>query len=238
MEETSGVISFDIQTPLNSTTIKRHIKNAKSLGLREALDEPKTLNIVATGPSAKAVHGTLTGDTLALNGALAFYPDPTFYACCDPQAMVADFLRNPPEDCIFYVASKCHPRVFKALKDRDIRLWHISDYVPGGVSCAVSITLTAMNLFAQLGYRRFNVYGWDACFAGDGSHHANVQEAPPQNRITLSVGDHTFATTTTWAAEAQDATAQLALLDYMGIEVNIHGDSMIKAVYQEIRKAA
>lgn len=238
MDEFTGrIINFDIKTPADGDTIRQHIAHSTSLGLREAIEPGQALNIVATGPSARNVHGTLDGPTLALNGALGFYPDPEFYACCDPQALVADFLTNPPAGTTYYVASKCHIAVFNALRDRDVRLWHIDDYVPSGVSCAVSITLTAMNLFARMGWRKFNVYGWDACFTGD-QHHANNQGDPIQNKIDLHVGDRIFKTHTTWAAEAQDACAQLALFDYLGIEVVIHGDSMIKAIRQSIKAAA
>ncbi len=226
-------VVFELQTPLDEPTIRKHIRQALALGLPEAIGQPDTLTIIAGGPSALAAP--LKGPTLALNGALdaVFRPKglaPTYYAACDPQAALAKMLTHPPSGTTYYIASKCHPSVFKALKRRDVRLWHVRDYVPDGVSCAPSITLTALPLFAALGWRRFEVWGWDCCYK-HGRHHAgNQAHAPSATDCNITVGDRVFQTTTTWAAEAQDAIQVLAVLDWMGIEVAIKGDSMIEAI--------
>lgn len=230
---TGSEIVFELITPLNEPAIRRHIQQSLSLGLREVVGEPETLTIVAGGPSA--LDAPLTGTTVALNGALqavfnAQGVSPTYYAACDPQALVAGFLAEPPSGTVYYIASKCHPAVFDALKDCDTRLWHVADYVPGGIACAPSITLTALNLFAKLGWRRFEVWGWDCCYR-DGRHHAGDQPHVGDDR-TLTVGDRVFQTTTTWAAETQDALYVLAMLEWLGCEIVIQGDSMVEAIRQ------
>jgi hypothetical protein len=232
------VIEFQVNTPLDEPTIRRHIEASRGRGYPEALGEPQALRIIAGGPSA--LQAPLDGPTLALNGALRRFTSqglaPTYYACCDPQEMVADFLKDAPESTIYFIASKCHPAVFDALKDRDVRLWHLDDYVPGGVSSAPSITLVALNLFAQLGWRAYDIWGWDACYK-DGKHHAFDQGHNADDR-TLEVGDRIFKTTTTWALEAQTAGQILPILQFVGVEVRIHGDSMIEAIRNLVAKAA
>lgn len=222
-----AIVEFDIRTPLTDKIVRKHIANTRKLGLRHAFEqEPEALTIIAGGPSA--LLAPQDGPTLALNGALRVCRNPTYYAACDPQKEIADFLKDPPKDTIYYIASKCHPDVFRVLRDRDVRVWDVGDFVPGGVPTAVSITLTSLNLFSRLGWRRFNVWGWDGCYK-DGKDHAVPQRHVGDNRI-LEVGDLRFETTTTWAAEAQDALYILPLLEFLGVEVNIHGDSMIQAI--------
>ncbi len=233
-------INFKIRTPLNDEAIREHIRQAHTLGLQPALHRPPALTIVAGGPSA--LDAPLEGPTLALNGALAavFNPEgltPTYYAACDPQQHLADMLRNPPEETIYYIASKCHPDVFAALKHRDVRIWDVGTHIPGGIASACSITLTALNLFTQLGYRDYDVWGWDACYQ-DGRHHAGDQpHIGSEHDRWIEIGDQTFHTTTTWAWEAETAIQLLPVLQVVGTKVTIHGSGMMRAL-RELSDAA
>lgn len=264
---TYPTVIFDIQTPANADEIGANIAHARSLGLPDADADPiRTLHVVANGPSAKLFDVARNVDTLAVNGAIKLFTDaggyPTYWACCDPQALVADFLINQPEETIYLVASKCSPLVFQMLQDRDVRIWDIDDHPtskgPRSVACASSVTLVAMQLMRDaFGYRAFETWGWDACFNGT-EHHAGQHYAErPDNytQITVGVrpvqppnlpqwllerhrfpdmevtydttGCRTFETTTTWAAEAQDANIQLQFASY---SVTIHGDGLVKAI--------
>lgn len=227
------VIEFDLKTPLNETTIREHIAHANGLGLSSSLGADATLTVIAGGPSAR--DAPQDGTVLALNGAIRLCPSAKFFAACDPQALVADFLRLPPRGTQYHIASKCHPDVFKTLQHRDVRLWHVADYVPGGIPTAPSITLTALNLFFRMGWRRFEVYGWDGHFL-NGLDHASPQPFKA-DLIDIEVGERLFHTTTTWAAEAQDAAYLLPIYEFLGAEITIHGDSMIKAI-RDHRSAA
>jgi len=222
-------IVFQVQTPLDRKTISRHIRHAYALGHPHALGEPQSLSVIANGPSAR--QAPQDGPVLALNGALKFVREPDFYACCDPQGLVADFLEAPPKKTTYYIASKCHPKVFARLIGRDIRLWDIDDYVAGGIPSAPSITIVALYLMARIGWRVFDVWGWDCCFGSRGEHHAADQPFQGE-RITNDVGGRIFETTTTWAAEAQSAVIAVSLLEYFGVEVRIHGDGMLRAVIE------
>lgn len=220
-------VEFETKTPVTDEQVERNVAHALSLGLPEADAEPlPLLRVIANGPSA--LQAPLDGPTLALNGALALFPQgPTFWAACDPQPLVAEFLENPPTGTIYYVASKCHPNVFDALKDRNVRLWHPSDYdVPGKRQSrhATTITLTAPALFRRLGWRRFEFWGWDACTMA-GKHHA-IERGDLPDQIVASIKGREFHTRHAWALEAKEAEFILQIADY---EWEIKGDGMIAA---------
>lgn len=243
-------VTFQEVLPCNEDELARNIAYARSLGLRD-FDDGRlgTLNIVASGPSAlQADFGQIgphiahaAQPVLAVNGALKLLMErgvaPHWWACCDPQALVADFIPDdPPMSTSYLVSAKCHRDVFRKLKGRDVRLWHIGAAPEGSrfVKTACSVTLTAMSLMRHIGWRKFRVWGWDCCFDATGAHHASAQGAPGEDcRINLIIGDRSWPTTHSWALEAQDAAHQVAMGDY---EIEIMGDSMVGAVIEEVRR--
>lgn len=227
--EQGAVIEFDVRTPLNAEGLARNAAWAMARGYLDVVpggDRDGTVNIIANGPSARSAPQD--GLTLALNGAIGlFRQPPTWWAACDPQGLVANFVRDPPKGTKYLVASKCDRRVFDALRLRPVLLWHVDDTpgVPWGVPSATSITLVALSLMRRMGYRDFRVWGWDGCYV-DGRDHA-VPQKHRAEKINVGVAGRSFLTTPTWAAEAQDAVNQLAGADY---RVRIEGDGMIKAI--------
>lgn len=222
-----GEVVFDLSFPVEDEAIRQQVAAALALGLPEAdAAAIETLRVIANGPSA--LGAPLDGPTMAVNGAIRLFTAkglaPTFWACCDPQALVADFLDIVPDETVYLVASKCHPAVFDRLKGRDVRLWHIED-VPGrrNVPTASTVTLCAIALMRRLGWRRFETWGWDACFL-DGMDHASAQPIGKINLVTVTIGDKAFHTTPAWAVEAQDAWRQLAMADY---EVDVRGPGLV-----------
>lgn len=244
------VIEFDVRTPLDDETLRRNVIHALSLGLTEAHPAkfPRSqphLKVIAGGPSAR--QAPLDGATLTVNNALQLFTDagkaPTYWAGCDPQAHLADFLHDAPANTIYLVCSKCDPSVFEALRDRKVILWHIDDPCVwdlvehrSPVQTACSITLTSFSLMRMLGYETFETWGWDGCYM-DGKHHANDQ-IHVGNDIEIVVGDKTFQTTTNWALETQDADDKIV---GHGHRVTIRGGGMIGAIlkyWQSCKSAA
>lgn len=226
-------IEFEVRTPATQAKLRKQVAWSRARGypeVQEGAERPGVLTIVANGPSARLAD--FSGLTVALNGAIRLFTDqglaPDFWAACDPQPMVASFVRNAPLETSYLVASKCHAKTFKALKGRHVRLWHIDDLdgLPGAVPTATSITLTALSLFRRMGWREFRVFGWDGCYL-DGHDHAVPQRHTSLMDVDVQVNGRTFNTTSTWALEAQDAVNQLANADY---RVRIEGDGMIKAI--------
>lgn len=241
------IAGFSAVLPCSDETCRANIAASLERGLPDALQR-HGLYVIANGPSALAADlANLTlYPTLALNGAIKLFTDkglaPTYWACCDPQELVADLLPDePPLNTIYFVASKCHPAVFAKLKGRDVRLWHLMDYAADGrarVALASSITISASWFFHRLGFTDFEYHGWDGCFMGE-RHHAAESHAHSAQIITINyagelvdgevIGGRNFATTRSWALEANGATQFFQLANYFDIGVTIHGDGMFRA---------
>jgi hypothetical protein len=250
------VVQFELRTPVDGATIRAHIQSALARGLNEveiAAPREKRLTIVANGPSALAApltgsppdspsgspHESRKGSpTLSINNALRLFVDrglaPDYWMASDPQACVAEYLHGAPRETVYLVASKCHPAVFDALRDRRVMLWHCAepgtlDLLTGRlvIQSSITVTLCAFNLMPVLGYHRLATWGWDGCYLADRDHAAGQ----PHHRgrdITIEVGPgQDFTTTTSWAAEAQEA---VRLFQSVPRDVTIHGGGMIGAI--------
>lgn len=209
-----------------------HVAHVLTLGLPEVdLAGCGPLALVASGPSAEIPADM---PAMAINGALALFDAaPKFWIACDPQPIVCNFLRDPPEGTIYLVASKCHPAVFDMLKGRDVRLWHVEEdetaHLLTGrptIPCAVSVTLCAIELAARLGFGPIHTYGWDGCYL-NGRDHAIAQEHYSDGDQGILVGDVMFRSTRTWAAEGNDARVQLSHAIY---DVEVHGPGFFGAL--------
>lgn len=241
MPDGGSIIEFEVVTPVATEGLISNIRATMALGLPQVCGEAERssphLRVIANGPSA--LFAPLDGDTLALNGALGLFVRaglaPTYWAACDPQELVADFIPDdPPRETVYLVASKCHPRVFERLRGRKVLVWHLAEDVTlealgaSAVEAAlpfVSITLTAFGLMYHLGFRSFETWGWDGCYL-DGRDHASSQAHAGQN-INVEVGDKTFRTTTTWALEAQTAVELLTAIPY---RLTVNGGGLIGAM--------
>lgn len=234
-----GVVEFETVVPVDDAGLAANVTACLALGLPEvgyALPRADRLTIVANGPSA--LYAPHDGPTLAVNGALGLFEQgPTWFAGCDPQEHLADFLKDPPRETVYLIASKCHPAVFEALKHRTVLVWHVDDHATWDlvqdrdpIMSGVSITICAFELMSRFGFRGFDTWGWDGCYL-DGRDHAVPQRIVPTN-ITMEVGPKTFATTTTWALEGQNAHQKLSELD-----ISIHGGGMIGAIFDYLRSA-
>jgi hypothetical protein len=219
--------------------------------------ERRRLTVIAGGPSAKYVL-PCDGDTLALNGALSLFTKqglaPTYWAACDPQPLVADFLISAPPSTTYLLAAKCDPAVFDRLERHDVRLWHVRDHPSSGKfrqATERSVTMSAIwMMYSSFDYTDFDIWGWDGCFI-DGQHHAGDGEVGEREHTFLNYGGkivpdaeapegvsveggRTFETTRTWAAEARGAEQFFQLAEYFDIGVTIHGDGMMNAARQSI----
>lgn len=233
-------VEFDVQLPVDNEGLRANVRHALGLRLPELRDfeypRPEQFHIVANGPSARRLDGSApVPHTCALNGALGIFDAPPMYwAACDPQPMVADFLAPAVRDTVFLVASKCHPSVFEVLAGKGITpvLWHVWEEPTAGlledrlsVGAGVSITNTVFELGAHLGYRRFVTTGWDGCYGPDGAAHANGPSPPPAD-LKLWIGDRSWPSCPAWALEAQDAAARLVGFPF---PIHVNGDGFMGA---------
>lgn len=233
-------IQFTATGAVPADGLVANVRHSLALRLHELRDFEYpwagALTVVANGPSAR--QAPLAGKTLAINGALRLFTDaglaPTYWVACDPQELVVDFLAGElPRSTTYLVASKCHPAVFERLSGYNVVVWHTADEATWALledryPCAawVSVTLGIFELMARLGWRSFDVWGWDGCRL-DGLEHAVPSEINPGEDIEVIIGDRPFSTTHTWALEAQTAINALAGFPF---PVHVHGPGMIAAV--------
>lgn len=250
------ISGFEYHLPVDEQTCRSQIAESLRRGILDVVPR-RRLTVIANGPTARnADLNALQTPTLALNGALSLFLEqglaPTYWACCDPQALVADILPdNLPYETTYFVASKCHSSVFEKLKNHTVRLWHIRDHPAEGrsrIALASSVTISASWLMHRLGYTDFEYWGWDGCFL-DGAHHASHAadwSTVPVLHMNYGgmvqdgevIGGQTFATTRTWAAEAKGAEQFFQLADYFDISIKIHGGGMFERARQAIMDAA
>jgi hypothetical protein len=110
---------------------------------------------------------------------------------------------------------------------------HIVDWIgendPGTILLAGGsvVGLSAIHLAGILGYRRFRLFGFDCNFRE--SRHAGAHYGPPQKVIERIVGARVWKTT----PQMSNAADELGWLmrDHPELEIEIIGDSMVKALH-------
>lgn len=242
MEGSLPSIEFALKTPADDLCLS-NIGHSITLGLptiERQYGKNWSIDLFASGPSSRNIPKARC--TAAVNNALRLFDKegPTFWIACDPQEIVSDFLPDdPPSNTTYLVATKCHPSVFAKLKDRTVKLWQIDDYdlQPDvlGVPTAVSVTLCAINLLAQMGYTNLTTYGWDGCFI-EGEGYATPQ-TEFKDKIDVHLNGNVFPTTTAWACESEDAVAQFRR-DHGHYRVKVKGPGMIGDIVRHFGLAA
>ncbi len=242
MDGELGTIEFIAQRPLGVEVLQGHVDAAAALG--RDFPSPR-LDIIANGPSAWEAPVRDLKSVMVLNGALGlclgYGRVPEYFAACDPQAHVADFLDlQAPLETTYLLASQCHPRVFDRLRLHDFRVFHLDDgaVLPPGASPwrhGSSITLTVLLNAWRLGFSDLHIWGWDCC-AIDGQHHSHGSALP--TGMALRTLEHrtepggptlrTFTTTNTWAYEAQQAVFAVDEMRRFGCSVTVYGDGLVR----------
>lgn len=240
-------LRIEVETPGDKEEIAARCLVNEARGLPDAL-QAQTCVIISSGPSArsetpwKALEGLTT---VAVNNALRLCLEqghvPTYWACCDPQELVTDFLPDDaPKATTYLVANKCPASLFDKLARLNLatEIWRISDYRSGDklhVPTASTVTLTAQALMRFKGFHRFEHYGWDCCYI-DENAHAISQIEPDAQRMQFEIQNEdgslvgSFPTNSSWIAELHDSIIQTYNVTVMGYEVAVHGPGAVRAV--------
>lgn len=169
--------------------------------------EPKpigneTLTIVGYGPSLEDTWPSIEPPLICTSNSLKFLVskgmepgDGWFYAMADPRPNNLDFIRNPVVQGVTYLmASVCHPKVWKILAEQKVIVWHAmsGEHTPEWVrmndpgswltGAGSTIGLCAVHLGGFLGYRKFEIHGFDGSFK-NGKRHAGEHNGHDQAPI-------------------------------------------------------
>ncbi len=206
-------------------------------------EHPGTLIIVGAGASLKDELETLrntSGVILACNAAHDFLIDngikPHAGLFMDATNEMEGIVREPVEGVTYYCASMTCTALIKKLKP--VILWHawqgISEeafltddqfLVTGGSGVA----LRALNFGYVLGFRRFHMFGVDACFK-DG---ADIYQTG-KDTVTVTCAGRDFQTLPSYAKQANDFVALMKETFNGKIELTVHGDGLIQHIFKTL----
>lgn len=214
------------------------------VGLAQVQSEP--LAIVGGGPSLRRTLGELRDfkkilacgsvhDYLVDNGII-----PSFCAVADSIPTMKDCLRQPQHECIYAIASQCHPSMFDALDGYKIEMWHFKGQVGSeeeerkllglepSICCGCTVGLNSMYLALLLGYQHLHFFGFDSCYEENLSHayHMDDLREVQTQTVTIEGSDRPFLTDMGMIAQAEQF---YKIVGHNGLYFHsyIHGDGLI-----------
>ena len=138
------------------------------------------------------------------------------------------------------MASRCSPKVFKALRGHDLTLWtsydegitEVMEEFNNRPWCAIgggaTMGLRAMYLGYVMNYRSFHIFGLDSSFE-DGDH---AYEAPASKAgdVYIKAGAGRFRCKPWMAMQVQDFKIQSRKLVDQGCAIRVHGTGLLPHV--------
>ena len=154
------------------------------------------------------------------------------------------FVQPVSDDCLYFIASQCHPSVFECLPKDRVYYWHtttsktaldvIAENYPNHSICAggSTVALRAIVLMRVLGFKNQTIYGMDSCLM-DGEHHAYEQKENDgfKDTITVMIEDRSFECQPWMALQAWE---WMKLMDAAGDEFNltVKGNGLIAYIQE------
>ena len=267
VEVKSKKIISEIKCSINETpeNITSNIKSSINRDLPQVTpyetQPDKVVCLVAGGPSLGSTFGIIEEKKnngvplVALNGAYKYCFDrgvsPSAFIMLDSREFNHRFTDPIIDECKYFIASQCHPKVFDKLCNNDVYIWHCAGdtdnehlleekykgkYYP--VMGGSTVTFRAIHLLRMLGFCKFELFGFDSCIMDD--HHAYQQpENDEEQEIEVVLGDRKFRCT---VAHFQQAKEFVQLVSTTGdhYELSVHGDGLISYIikHPEILKEA
>lgn len=235
-----------VHTPTDESV--DNIKRALSLGLPQLNPQPShgiKAAIVGGGYSLKGQLDALRnydGHIIALNGTHDFLLGHGIklyaMAMLDARPESASFVKNSQSDIQYWIAATCNPLVFDTLRGGNISTWCVINAKwaskeiyrkPGGIYCVrdgETIGTAIWILLMMLGYRTFDLYGYDSCYA-EGAHHAYEQPwNDGREHFPVQLNGKTFVTERTLMRQAKNALNFCK--EFAGdISLTVHGGGML-----------
>jgi uncharacterized Rossmann fold enzyme len=186
----------------------------------------------AAGSPIVAIKGA--HDWLIDNGVM-----PDYALAIDPQEHRIAFYKPQP-NVHYMIASQCHPAMFDNLNGCQVTLWH--PYVKKGqdrpkncmlIGGGTTSGLRAISLFYVLGYRQFELFGFDSCndgkllrVNGDG-----LKDGDNLIEVSIEPQGETFYCNTAMALQAEHFQTYY---DYLpDATFNGHGHGLIQAIIKK-----
>lgn len=186
---------------------------------------------------------------VTLNGAYNWCMErdimPVTQIVVDARAINKNFTKPVREDCLYLMASQCHPSLFEGLPKERTILWHthpklvediLNEHYPAWYSIpgGSTVLLRAIPLLRMLGFRRFHLFGCDSCLGPNEEHHAYPQSWNDGKRVipvNVEWGGRIFLCHPWMNAQAQEF---IDLIRFMGdqIELEVYGDGLLRHILE------
>lgn len=231
-----------------------NIQSAIRLNLPELKLEHGRLGrclIVGGGPSLKQEVKKIKkmqskgGMVISVNGSHDYLLDHGIrsqaFVMADSRQFNARFVNRAKLDTAYYIAADCHPDVFEALKEHDLRVWfplnyeHLANtrFCIGGGS---TVGLRAINIGYAIGYRDFHLFGFDGCMRG-GSHAYEQTENTSDDARGYFYGDEIYVMTEWMVEQAQNFSEFMASYGDT-FKLKVHSEGIIKRIGETLCQPA
>ena len=186
----------------------------------------------AAGSPIVAIKGA--HDWLIENGVT-----PDYALAIDPQEHRIAFYK-PQASVHYMIASQCHPAMFDNLDGHQVTLWH--PYVKKGqdrpkksmlIGGGTTSGLRAISLFYVLGYRQFELFGFDSCNDGEllRVNGDGLKDGDKLIEVKIDPDGETFDCNTAMALQAEHFQTYY---DYLpDATFNGHGRGLIQAIIKK-----
>ena len=164
---------------------------------------------------------------------------PDYALAIDPQEHRIAFYK-PHRAVQYMIASQCHPAMFDNLEGCDVTIWH--PYITKGQNRPTNVMLIgggttsglrAISLFYVLGYRQFELFGFDSCNTGDKLrvNGDGLNDGDKLIEVRIDPDGETFHCNTAMALQAEHFQTYY---DYLPDAVfNGHGHGLIQAIIRK-----
>lgn len=231
---------------------KRNMRYSMGLGLKNIgemqVSPGETIAIVCGGPSLNKTHEQIKSfKNIMVCGsshdhAIRLGIKPTLSIECDPDPRQVSFYQEK-SDATYLVSSRCHRSMFKHLKYRELRLWHMWEpdigkpayKGQGAFICGATVALAAIPVALTMGYHDMHFFGFDSCFDNPEEHHAypcTEYSAMLSVRVGHPETGKQFLTTATWAGQAQQYQEMRKNWGHL-FRATVHGDGLIAEIEKQ-----
>lgn len=242
-ESNVGHFALAVTANVPLATVRDQIRHSAGLGLPRLTSKPahgREVAIVGGGPS---LGDCITvselrrlekrgGAVWAINGSYNWLRDHGITAeahvLLDARADNERFLYRTREETTHYVASQCHPAIFKALMICCRKIVRIDLDVMG--DCGTTVGTHALAVAFTEGYRRIHLFGFDSSYRGDAGHAYAQPLNDADQLVNAHAGDRTFRAAPWMVRQAQDFQDMGPVLIAAGAEITVHGDGLLPHV--------
>ena len=260
-----GFAKADLDSICNTENEKIHanIRHCVSLNLQTILSVPdhdRHVCIIGGGPSLAETLPEIramrefgheiwalnqTHDWLIERGII-----PSAMFMLDARPENAEFVKNARGDVIYYIASQCHPDVFRCLQGKSVATYHnatdgalevlepITDgdlHLLGG---GTTVGMKAMVAARSMGFKHFHLYGFDSSYR-DEEGHAYPQALNDNERmLDISCEGRQFKCAPWMAVQANEFIELARMFVQQDCLITVAGDGLIPHIARTMAKAS